>query len=97
MRGAALERLDAQGCARYVVTDVAKDGTMKGPSTHLLREVLERTSAKVIASGGISTIEDVKRVSELSPYGVIGFITGRALYEGTLRLEQAIQVAGKTS
>ena len=85
-----LERLDAAGCARYVVTDVNKDGTMHGPNLHLLRDVCARTSKPVIASGGISKLEDLHRLAEMVPQGIEGAIVGRALYDGAFTLVEAI-------
>ena len=85
-----LGRLDAAGCARYVVTDVAKDGTMKGPNFHLLKEVCEATSRPIVASGGISRLEDLHRLAEMVPHGIEGAIIGRALYDGAFTLAEAI-------
>jgi phosphoribosyl isomerase A len=90
-----LARLDAAGCARYVVTDVTKDGTLRGPNVDLLREVCERTSAPVVASGGISSLEDLRVLRELVPAGVEGAIVGKALYAGAFTLPQALDVAGR--
>jgi phosphoribosyl isomerase A len=92
----ALERLDAQGCARYIVTDVAKDGTMKGPNLHLLREVLERTKAPVIASGGIAHVGQLHELQQLVPHGMEGAIIGKALYEGAFTLAEAIAAVEPT-
>lgn len=88
-----IERLDQNGCARYVVTDVTKDGTLKGPNLDLLRSVCAVTSAPIIASGGIATLEDIKALRELVPLGVEGAIMGKALYAGAFTLEQALEVA----
>jgi 1-(5-phosphoribosyl)-5-[(5-phosphoribosylamino)methylideneamino] imidazole-4-carboxamide isomerase/N-(5'phosphoribosyl)anthranilate isomerase len=85
-----LARLDAAGCARYVVTDVAKDGTMRGPNFELLKEVCAATSRPVIASGGIARLEDLHRLAEMVPLGVEGAIVGRALYDGAFTLTEAI-------
>ncbi len=90
-----LERLDREGCARYVVTDVAKDGMMKGPNVGLLREVCARTDRPVVASGGISTLEDVAAVRGLVAEGVEGAIVGSALYRGAFTLAEALEVAGR--
>ena len=90
-----LARLDAEGCARYVVTDVAKDGMMRGPNLALLREVCARTDRPVVASGGISTLEDVAAVRTLVPAGVEGAIVGSALYRGAFTLPEALEVAGR--
>jgi 1-(5-phosphoribosyl)-5-[(5-phosphoribosylamino)methylideneamino] imidazole-4-carboxamide isomerase/N-(5'phosphoribosyl)anthranilate isomerase len=86
----ALGRLDAAGCARYVVTDVLKDGTMKGPNFHLLRDVCKATKAPVIASGGISHLEDLHKLADMTPEGIEGVIIGRALYDGAFSLAEAI-------
>ena len=85
-----LDRLEAAGCARYVVTDVTKDGTLRGPNLDLLQEVCARTSVPVIASGGISTIDDLVTLSSLTAEGLEGAIVGTALYTGAVRLEQAL-------
>ncbi|MEV6429779.1 MULTISPECIES: bifunctional 1-(5-phosphoribosyl)-5-((5-phosphoribosylamino)methylideneamino)imidazole-4-carboxamide isomerase/phosphoribosylanthranilate isomerase PriA [unclassified Nocardia] len=85
-----LERLERDGCTRYVVTDVTKDGTLTGPNLDLLREVCAATDAPVIASGGVSTIEDLIAISELVPEGVEGSIVGKALYAGRFTLPEAL-------
>ena len=87
-----LARLDRDGCARYVVTDVTKDGTLRGPNIELLREVCAATSAPVIASGGVSNIADLVAIRELTEIGVEGAIVGKALYAGTLTIADALQV-----
>jgi phosphoribosyl isomerase A len=86
-----LERLDAEGCARYVVTDVLKDGTLRGPNLPLLRDVCARTSAPVVASGGVSSLDDLRAIAGLVPLGVEGAIVGKALYAGAFTLEEALQ------
>ena len=86
-----LERLDKAGCARYVVTDIIKDGTMRGPNLELLREVCARTDAPVIASGGVSTLDDLRALATLEPVGVEGVITGKALYAGAFTVAEALQ------
>ena len=88
-----IERLDKDGCARYVVTDVTKDGTLKGPNLELLRSVCEVTKAPVVASGGISSLADIQALKELVELGVEGAIMGKALYAGAFTLEDALQVA----
>jgi 1-(5-phosphoribosyl)-5-[(5-phosphoribosylamino)methylideneamino] imidazole-4-carboxamide isomerase/N-(5'phosphoribosyl)anthranilate isomerase len=90
-----LERLEQAGCARYVVTDVTKDGTLKGPNIELLRQVIAKTDKPVIASGGISTLEDISALRQLVPLGVEGAILGKALYAKRFSLEQALELAGK--
>ena len=90
-----LGRLDEAGCARYVVTDVTKDGTLRGPNLDLLREVCSRTSAPVVASGGISSLDDLRALRDLVPGGVEGAIVGKALYAGAFTLPEALDVAGR--
>ncbi|WP_228389477.1 bifunctional 1-(5-phosphoribosyl)-5-((5-phosphoribosylamino)methylideneamino)imidazole-4-carboxamide isomerase/phosphoribosylanthranilate isomerase PriA [Cumulibacter manganitolerans] len=87
-----LERLERDGCQRYVVTDVEKDGMLKGPNVHLLRQVCERTDRPVVASGGISTLDDIRQIAQLTSIGVEGAIVGTALYEGSFTLPQALEV-----
>jgi len=88
----ALARLDADGCARFVVTDVTKDGTLTGPNLGLLREVCARTTRPVIASGGVSSLDDLRAIAALAPAGVEGAIVGKALYAGAFTLEEALEV-----
>lgn len=88
-----LARLNSEGCARYVVTDVNKDGTLQGPNLELLREVSAATNRPVIASGGISSLEDLKKLKELVGIGVEGAIVGKALYAGAFTLEEALSVS----
>ncbi|NKE09698.1 MULTISPECIES: bifunctional 1-(5-phosphoribosyl)-5-((5-phosphoribosylamino)methylideneamino)imidazole-4-carboxamide isomerase/phosphoribosylanthranilate isomerase PriA [Kocuria] len=90
-----LDRLEADGCSRYVVTDVTKDGTLKGPNVELLKQVAERTNKPVVASGGIATLEDIAALRQLVGSGVEGAIMGKALYAGRFTLEQALDVAGR--
>jgi 1-(5-phosphoribosyl)-5-[(5-phosphoribosylamino)methylideneamino] imidazole-4-carboxamide isomerase/N-(5'phosphoribosyl)anthranilate isomerase len=85
-----LGRLDAQGCARYVVTDVGRDGTMTGPNLDLLREVCAATDRPVVASGGVSSLDDLRAIAGLVPDGVEGAIIGKALYAGAFTLEEAL-------
>jgi phosphoribosylformimino-5-aminoimidazole carboxamide ribotide isomerase/phosphoribosylanthranilate isomerase len=88
-----IERLDKDGCARYVVTDVTKDGTLKGPNIDLLRSVCEVTKAPIVASGGISSLADIEALKSLVDVGVEGAIMGKALYAGAFTLEDALKVA----
>ncbi|MDR1634413.1 MAG: bifunctional 1-(5-phosphoribosyl)-5-((5-phosphoribosylamino)methylideneamino)imidazole-4-carboxamide isomerase/phosphoribosylanthranilate isomerase PriA [Bifidobacteriaceae bacterium] len=88
-----LDRLNADGCQRYVVTDVSRDGTMTGPNLDLLEAVCARTDAAVVASGGISSLADLAAVRGLVPLGVEGAIVGKALYAGAFTLGEALQVA----
>ncbi|MDQ2796554.1 MAG: bifunctional 1-(5-phosphoribosyl)-5-((5-phosphoribosylamino)methylideneamino)imidazole-4-carboxamide isomerase/phosphoribosylanthranilate isomerase PriA [Actinomycetota bacterium] len=85
-----LARLDADGCARYVVTDVTKDGTLTGPNLDLLREVCARTAAPVVASGGVSSLEDLRAIAALTELGVEGAIVGKALYAGEFTFPEAL-------
>jgi 1-(5-phosphoribosyl)-5-[(5-phosphoribosylamino)methylideneamino] imidazole-4-carboxamide isomerase/N-(5'phosphoribosyl)anthranilate isomerase len=87
-----LARLESDGCARYVVTDVTKDGTLQGPNLELLKEVCAATKKPVVASGGISSLEDIKALCALNAIGVEGAIVGKALYAGAFTLEQALGV-----
>ena len=89
-----LERLNAAGCARYVVTDVASDGMLTGPNVQLLKDVCARTDARVVASGGIAQLDDLRVLRELVPLGVEGAIVGTALYVGNFTLGEALAVAG---
>ena len=88
-----LARLEEAGCARYVVTDVTKDGTLKGPNLELLREVMTRTPKPVIASGGVATLDDIAALRTLVPLGLEGAIVGKALYARAFTLAEAIDVA----
>jgi len=90
-----LSRLEEAGCARYVVTDVTKDGTLKGPNLELLKSVMEKTGKPVVASGGIATLDDIEALRELVPLGLEGAILGKSLYAGRFTLEQALAVASK--
>ena len=86
----ALARLDAEGCARYVVTDVLKDGMLRGPNLDLYRDVCSRTSAPVVARGGVSCLGDLRALASLVPIGVEGAIIGKALYTGAFTLAEAL-------
>ncbi|MDX1872777.1 bifunctional 1-(5-phosphoribosyl)-5-((5-phosphoribosylamino)methylideneamino)imidazole-4-carboxamide isomerase/phosphoribosylanthranilate isomerase PriA [Mycolicibacterium sp. 120266] len=85
-----LERLEREGCSRYVVTDVTKDGTLTGPNLDLLGEVAERSGAPVIASGGVSSVADLTAIATLTGRGVEGAIVGKALYAGRFTLPEAL-------
>ncbi|HQE47196.1 MAG TPA: bifunctional 1-(5-phosphoribosyl)-5-((5-phosphoribosylamino)methylideneamino)imidazole-4-carboxamide isomerase/phosphoribosylanthranilate isomerase PriA [Rhodoglobus sp.] len=88
-----MDRLELAGCARYVVTDVTKDGTLKGPNIDLLNQVMARTDRPVIASGGVATLDDIVELRELVPHGLEGAIVGKALYAKAFTLAQALDVA----
>ncbi len=85
-----LERLDAQGCQRFVVTDVSKDGTLNGPNVDLLRDVAQATDAKIVASGGISSLADITELAKYEDEGIDSAIIGKALYEGRFSLREAL-------
>jgi 1-(5-phosphoribosyl)-5-[(5-phosphoribosylamino)methylideneamino] imidazole-4-carboxamide isomerase/N-(5'phosphoribosyl)anthranilate isomerase len=90
-----LARLEAEGCARYVVTDVHKDGMLTGPNLDLLRQVCAAAASPVIASGGVSSLDDLRAIATLTPLGVDAAIVGKALYAGAFTLPQALAaVAG---
>ena len=88
-----LARLDRDGCARYVVTDVTKDGTLTGPNIDLLKSVCAATSKPVVASGGISNLRDIADLAALTSIGIEGAIVGKALYAGAFTLGEALRVA----
>ena len=88
-----IERLDRDGCSRYIVTDVAKDGTLTGPNLELLKSVCAATNAPVVASGGVSSLADIAAIAELVKIGVEGSIVGKALYAGAFTLPEALAVA----
>ena len=90
-----LERLNKAGASRYVVTDITKDGTMRGPNLDLLREVCAHTDAPVIASGGVSHLDDLRALAELEPIGVEGVIAGKALYAGAFTVAEALAVLAR--
>ena len=88
-----IDFLNEAGCARYVVTDVSRDGMMSGPNIQLLSEVAERTDAKVTASGGISKLDDLRAIKELAEIGVDSAILGKSLYARAFTLQEALEVA----
>lgn len=88
-----IERLDRDGCARYVVTDVTKDGTLAGPNIDLLKSVCAATKKPVIASGGISSLADIGALAALTSIGLEGAIVGKALYAGSFTLPEALKIA----
>ena len=89
-----MDRLEEAGTARYVVTDVTKDGTLQGPNLDLLRQVMDRTHRPVVASGGVASLDDIATLRELVPMGLEGAIVGKALYAGAFTLAEALDVAG---
>jgi phosphoribosylformimino-5-aminoimidazole carboxamide ribonucleotide (ProFAR) isomerase len=89
-----LARLEQANCPRYVVTDVTKDGTLKGPNLELLKQVMQFTNKPVVASGGISSLQDITDLHALVELGLEGAILGKSLYAGRFTLEQALAIAG---
>jgi 1-(5-phosphoribosyl)-5-[(5-phosphoribosylamino)methylideneamino] imidazole-4-carboxamide isomerase/N-(5'phosphoribosyl)anthranilate isomerase len=93
-----LGRLDKAGASRYVVTDITKDGMMRGPNLELLREVCAATDRPIVASGGVSTLDDLRALATLEPAGVDGVIAGKALYAGAFTVREALDaLASATS
>ena len=90
-----LGRLDRDGCARYVVTDVRRDGTLTGPNVELLRQVCAATTKPVIASGGVSTLADLRLLAGIA--GVEGAVVGKALYSRAFTLPEALEAVGPQS
>jgi phosphoribosylanthranilate isomerase len=90
-----LARLDGEGCARYVVTDIAKDGTLQGPNLELLRDVCAATDKPVVASGGVSSLDDLRAIASLVPLGVEGAIVGKALYAEAFTLQEALEAVSR--
>ncbi|MEN9714485.1 MAG: hypothetical protein RLZZ164_1149 [Actinomycetota bacterium] len=88
-----LARLEQAGCARYVVTDVTKDGTLRGPNLELLRQVMQHTDKPVVASGGISSLDDIRDLRALVDAGLEGAILGKSLYAGKFTLQEALAIA----
>ncbi len=91
----ALDRLEAAGCSRYVVTDIDKDGMMRGPNLHLLRRVCARTDKPVVASGGVASLADLHAIASLVSVGVEGAIVGKALYAGAFTLPEALAAVAR--
>lgn len=85
-----LDRLERAGCERYVVTDVTKDGMLQGPNLDLYRDLCAATARPVVASGGVSSLEDLRALAGLVPLGVEGVIVGKALYAGAFTLTEAL-------
>ncbi len=88
-----LERLDRDGCARYIVTDVERDGTLTGPNVELLKSVCAATNRPIVASGGVSSLADIAALAELIPIGVEGAIVGKALYAGAFTFKEALEAS----
>jgi len=91
----ALDRLELAGCHRYVVTDIEKDGMLRGPNLDLLRQVCARTDKPVVASGGVASLPDLHAIASLVPLGVEGAIVGKALYAGAFTLPEALAAVAR--
>ena len=91
----ALDRLELAGCHRYVVTDIEKDGMLRGPNLDLLRQVCARTDKPVVASGGVASLTDLHAIASLVPLGVEGAIVGKALYAGAFTLPEALAAVAR--
>jgi phosphoribosyl isomerase A len=91
------ERLESDGCQRYVVTDVTKDGTLRGPNLELLIAVCSRTARPVVASGGVSSLDDLRALAGLVGAGLEGAIVGKALYAGAFTLPEALAAVHSAS
>jgi phosphoribosyl isomerase A len=91
-----LARLEAQGCARYVVTDIHRDGAMGGPNVDLYRRLCAATTAPIVASGGVSSLDDLRALAALAPLGVEGSIVGKALYAGAFTLAEALEAVSES-
>lgn len=89
--------MDADGCARYGLTDVRRGGTLAGPNLELLRKVGDATNRPVIASGGVSGLEDLRQLASLGSAGIEGAIVGQALYAGAFTLSEAITAVSLNS
>ncbi len=88
-------RMAEAGVCAIIFTDIQRDGMQTGPNIESTRALAEAVSVPVIASGGVSSLEDVKALLEIEPFGVTGIITGRAIYAGTLDLREAIALTRK--
>ena len=88
----AITRLASDGCAMFIVTDISKDGTMQGPNFELLEKVCKFSDVPVIASGGVSSLTDLKKLKSMQDIGIKGAIVGKALYEGAFTVEEALAV-----
>jgi 1-(5-phosphoribosyl)-5-[(5-phosphoribosylamino)methylideneamino] imidazole-4-carboxamide isomerase/N-(5'phosphoribosyl)anthranilate isomerase len=88
----AITRLASDGCAMFIVTDISKDGTLQGPNFELLEKVCKFSQVPVIASGGVSSLADLKKLISMQDIGIKGAIVGKALYEGAFTVEEALAV-----
>jgi phosphoribosylformimino-5-aminoimidazole carboxamide ribotide isomerase len=88
-----IKEMEEMGLERIIFTDISRDGMLKGPNIEAIRDVVQNSKLKLIASGGISSLEDLKALKELEPYGVEGIIIGKALYTGAIDLKKALEIA----
>ncbi|MCK5214689.1 MAG: 1-(5-phosphoribosyl)-5-[(5-phosphoribosylamino)methylideneamino]imidazole-4-carboxamide isomerase [Candidatus Omnitrophica bacterium] len=86
------KELEAAGLKYLIYTDISRDGMLSGPNLESLNELLDNVNISLIASGGIKNIDDIKQLSVMREKGLIGAITGKALYEGTLNLKEALEI-----
>ncbi|KJS20767.1 MAG: 1-(5-phosphoribosyl)-5-[(5-phosphoribosylamino)methylideneamino] imidazole-4-carboxamide isomerase [Clostridiaceae bacterium BRH_c20a] len=80
------------GVERVVFNDTRRDGSLKGPNLQVAKELAEKTGLKVIISGGVSSLEDLKQIAELASVGIEGVIVGKALYTGAIKLKDAMKI-----
>jgi phosphoribosylformimino-5-aminoimidazole carboxamide ribotide isomerase len=81
------------GFKQMIYTDTLKDGTLKGPNIKGIKSLLKETGLKIIASGGISSLDDIYKLKKLEKQGLLGVIVGKALYDGKFTLSQAMSLA----
>ncbi|SHG36963.1 1-(5-phosphoribosyl)-5-[(5-phosphoribosylamino)methylideneamino] imidazole-4-carboxamide isomerase [Thermosyntropha lipolytica DSM 11003] len=89
-------RMRDLGVKTAIVTDISRDGMLKGPNLAFIKEMAEKTGLNIIASGGVSSLEDIRAIKALAPLGVKGAVIGKALYEGRISLEAALKEAEDT-
>jgi phosphoribosylformimino-5-aminoimidazole carboxamide ribotide isomerase len=89
----ALMHVESLGIGEVVFTDISRDGRLEGPALEPIRQVMKSTRLSVIASGGVSSAEDIRKLKELEPLGLRGCIVGKALYDGRLTLKDALAAA----
>lgn len=90
----AVRRFVDAGVSRIMFTDIERDGTLSGPNIEAIEEVLDAAGVPVIAAGGVTTVDDLRRLAGLAPRGLEGIVIGRALYSGAVSLEAAQAAVG---
>jgi phosphoribosylformimino-5-aminoimidazole carboxamide ribotide isomerase len=88
------QQVEAMGVREIVHTDISRDGMLTGPNLPALREIAQNTDLRIIAAGGVKSLDDIRALKQLEPLGVVGAISGRAIYTGDLPLREAVQIAG---